>query len=272
MTGALTDDSTLDLPAPDTRPRADRAPALTVLWHADARRVGDQAHLAAASLLGEGLWLSRLEPIFVGPDGSGPLADPYVSRTAARIRSDRGQTLVLSAEAAAGVEVDGAPLDGALALPAARWRGGVVIVLARRVALVLHAAGPRTPDDDDLGLVGGSDGLLALREATRRVAGVDVPVLVRGESGTGKELVARALHTCSPRAGRPFVAVNMATLTPGTAASELFGHVKGAFTGASSPRPGTSSRPTAARSCSTRLAPPPPRCRRCSSGSSRPPS
>jgi two-component system response regulator AtoC len=71
-----------------------------------------------------------------------------------------------------------------------------------------------------------------LFERIQRAARASAPVLVRGETGTGKELVAHALHACSPRSSKPFRAVNCATFTPELLASELFGHVRGAFTGA----------------------------------------
>ena len=71
-----------------------------------------------------------------------------------------------------------------------------------------------------------------LREDILRVADLNVPVLIRGETGTGKELVAQALHTVSPRNSRAYISVNMAAVPGTTAASELFGHARGAFTGA----------------------------------------
>jgi transcriptional regulator with GAF, ATPase, and Fis domain len=72
----------------------------------------------------------------------------------------------------------------------------------------------------------------------RRVAAAPTPVLISGESGVGKELVARAIHEWSPRAGHALVSVNCATLPAGLVESELFGHVKGAFSGATSDRLG----------------------------------
>ena len=82
------------------------------------------------------------------------------------------------------------------------------------------------------GMVGRSESMRALWEMVRTIAPTDATVLITGESGTGKDLVAKAVHAASRRARGPFVAVNCAALTESLLASELFGHEKGAFTGA----------------------------------------
>ncbi len=87
-------------------------------------------------------------------------------------------------------------------------------------------------------LIGAGAGMRKVFETIQKVAETDLTVLVRGESGTGKELVAQALHHRSPRRGRPFVAVNCAAISRELVESELFGHEKGAFTGADARRIG----------------------------------
>ena len=87
-------------------------------------------------------------------------------------------------------------------------------------------------------IVGVSSAMEQLKQTVRTVAGTQSTVLVQGESGTGKELVARAVHACSPRAAEPFVSVNCGAFPETLLESELFGYVKGAFTGANQNKSG----------------------------------
>jgi DNA-binding NtrC family response regulator len=87
-------------------------------------------------------------------------------------------------------------------------------------------------------IIGTSESLQRVFRLVEKVAATNTNILVYGESGTGKELVARAIHHNSPRADRPFVAINCGALPETLLESELFGHTKGAFTGATAPRPG----------------------------------
>jgi DNA-binding NtrC family response regulator len=88
------------------------------------------------------------------------------------------------------------------------------------------------------GIVGETDAMLEVLERITQMAPVNSNVLITGESGTGKELVARGLHALSPRRHRPFITANVAALTDTLLESELFGHEKGAFTGAMAQRKG----------------------------------
>ena len=87
-------------------------------------------------------------------------------------------------------------------------------------------------------IVGQSPAVLRALEKVNRVAATDATVLITGETGTGKELIARAIHSASPRRNKPLIKVNCAALPAGLVESELFGHEKGAFSGAVSRRPG----------------------------------
>ena len=91
---------------------------------------------------------------------------------------------------------------------------------------------------DPIPLLDGSPPMRAIQTIVENVADTDATVLIRGESGVGKDLVARALHAASARRGGPFVKVNCAAIPPGLLESELFGHEKGAFTGAHRRKPG----------------------------------
>jgi len=95
-----------------------------------------------------------------------------------------------------------------------------------------------TEEGGPAGIVAGSDAMLRILRTIRTVAQSTIPVLVTGESGTGKELIARALHDEGPRSGKRFVALNCAGQSESLLEDELFGHVRGAYTGAEKDREG----------------------------------
>src|SRR5690606_6421860 len=97
----------------------------------------------------------------------------------------------------------------------------------------IEQSGNRLPE-----IVGSSPSIRGVRSEIVRLAPAPFAVLIEGESGTGKELVARALHRLSPRRERRFVAVNCAALSDDLVETELFGHARGAFTGAMTTRTG----------------------------------
>jgi len=112
--------------------------------------------------------------------------------------------------------------------------------LERKVEELLRRRPSRKHREDErfAGMVGRSTSMQEVFEEIRKVAGSETTVLVTGETGTGKELVARAIHQHSNRTGAPFVPVNCAALAEGILESELFGHVRGAFTGAEEDKEG----------------------------------
>ena len=110
--------------------------------------------------------------------------------------------------------------------------------IAERAAPPKGDPAPQGDSASTAGIIGNTPAIKAVLDKVRRVARSNSPVLLRGESGTGKELFARALHEWSPRHEKPFIAVNCAALAESVLESELFGHEKGAFTGATAQRKG----------------------------------
>jgi DNA-binding NtrC family response regulator len=108
---------------------------------------------------------------------------------------------------------------------------------AGRLARAL-ARGLELPAEPDAEFVGASPALTKLKSQIAQFAAAPYPVLIEGESGSGKELVAARLHRLSPRAGRPYLSLNCAAISPQLVEPTLFGYVKGAFTGAGSTKAG----------------------------------
>jgi two-component system nitrogen regulation response regulator GlnG len=203
-------------------------PTLTILFHPEPARIGGVAQFERR------VHLSRIEPVFGQPgEVSAPLADPVLSRRLVVIEELPAGNFAIRPEAGRSVvRVDGQPIHEPVVLALDTLQRGVVIELGDRVVLLWHLAEPRRSPGPALGLVGANDAIETLRQDILRVAMRPAPVLIHGESGVGKELVARAIHEAGPRRDFPLVSVNMGAVPPSTAVSELFGHVRGAFTGA----------------------------------------
>jgi two-component system, NtrC family, nitrogen regulation response regulator GlnG len=229
------------------RSASESLPRLRLLVHSDLNRVGWLSVPGVVPPDGSWLTLGRNEPPFAGAGSAParPLDDPYVSRDQLRVRwlSDAGQFEVEPAPAtrrpisrvdlSTGAKAAASPITGPTLLAA-----GTGVAIGDRVLLGLDVGGFHAPLADRLGLVGEHEALWALRDEIRSVAQFGRSALVVGPTGAGKELVARALHAQSPRAAGPFVAVNCGALPETLVESVLFGHRKGAFTGATADEKG----------------------------------
>ncbi|MCE2514974.1 MAG: sigma-54 factor interaction domain-containing protein [Acidobacteria bacterium] len=123
-------------------------------------------------------------------------------------------------------------------MPAAAMSGRAPWPRPRRHHPHALAGRPEGDSPDPSDLLGSSPAMVELRRAVLQAAAAPFPVLVEGESGTGKELVARSVHACGPRRAQPFAAINCAAFSDELLETELFGHARGAFTGAVSTRRG----------------------------------
>lgn len=224
---------------PDSGAGTRLVPSLTLLHHTDSEMIGARCLLVELSRQTP-VAVSRRTPVFESRDGEwSALSDPHLSRRPSLwLRCDEGGLTLAAGEGAAALRVDGEPFTGVMPVAQKDLERGLLLSFGERVSLLLHYAPVAAESDLNLGILGSSHRVAELRATLRQVAALPTAVLLRGESGTGKELAARALHQLSPRSEGPFVAINMATLSRSTAAAELFGHTKGAFTGAASDRLG----------------------------------
>jgi len=153
-----------------------------------------------------------------------PIRDSFVSTRHARIIKESGGYVVEDLDSKNGTHVDGVRVTRAwlrpgMTLKLGNWRAQVVAPQAKAVS-------------DASTMIGRSPAFRVLVRTLEKFARINQPVLIRGETGTGKELAARELHQNSSRRDAPFVAVNCGAIPEGLFESELFGHVRGAFTGA----------------------------------------
>ena len=178
--------------------------------------------------------LSR-EPRFLNRSIRRNLSARTVALLAVPVRLHEETVGVLSVDREGGVERPALERD-------LQFLSVVATLIAQvvQVRKVLTPPLPSTPDPRDAlsGIIGCSRVMQQLFDVTRRVSGSRAILMLRGESGTGKELLARTIHALSPRRDRPFVAVHCAALPETLLESELFGHERGAFTGAVAHRAG----------------------------------
>ncbi|MCC6897510.1 MAG: sigma 54-interacting transcriptional regulator [Polyangiaceae bacterium] len=238
------DDETLD---PRERTRQERGlddpvVAFELAFHPELGRIGSRfvAGSAADPALAQGVVVGRDAPLWDDPSGQpAPLSDPCISRAQIRVRWV-GALSLFAIEVPDGakrtVQVFGArgqPLGSA---PADAPPGSFVAIGDR--AVVRLTVEPRGTEPTGAGLLGSSALMHRLRGKCRALAALSEAVLITGPTGAGKERAARAIHQLERRAAGPFLAVNCAALPEALAESELFGHVRGAFSGAAEARPG----------------------------------
>jgi len=216
---------------------AQRMLTFTVLWHPELARVGEQAFASPGS---RQIALNRFAPLFGRPGGTPlGLGDRRIARDPVMLLRDAAdQVTIVTPQSRMSIGVDGETLAGGATLSMAAVERGVVLALGGCVLLCMHWSDQLPRLNSSTTLLGVSGAVLRLHESIRQAAGTLLPVLLLGETGTGKELVAQAIHAGSPRRARPLVAVNMATLSETLAAADMFGAVKGAYTGADNARRG----------------------------------
>jgi DNA-binding NtrC family response regulator len=171
-----------------------------------------------------------------GPTADLKLVDPAVSRRHLALEVERGRLRVTDLGSTNGTRIDDHEIVDAYA------RGGEILRIGSTVLRVDRLAPVPAADERRASgfarVIGASPAMQRLYPLCERLAASNVPVIIEGETGTGKEALAEALHEAGPRAAFPFVVFDCTTVAASLVESELFGHERGAFTGASSARKG----------------------------------
>jgi two-component system repressor protein LuxO len=224
---------------------ADPAQRRTMISHLESRRgrfvpLAVETVAEAAAIAGRGnagILLADVDTVG-GPDRLAELArgaTPVIATS-----SGGSLHAAVNAMRAGAVDYLAKPVGAAalierLEAAIARWQ-------TRMTAPMQQSTNPEAPagtgDAEFHGFIGGSPPMLRVYDQIRRIAPSRAPVFITGESGTGKEVCARAIHALSGPEGRPFVAINCSALPKDLIESEIFGHARGAFTGAVESRPG----------------------------------
>jgi len=210
---------------------------LTIVWHPDLGRVGEQFVGSIDSGVVE---LSRFAPLFRRPGLDGlALGHGGISRDPVRIVRDNTDAIAIHPSAGRMVlELNGNEIRQTCYLSAQQIDAGQILGLGRTILVCLHWIRCLPKNNSADGFLGVGSAAILARDQIHQVATTDLPVLILGETGTGKEIAARAIHALSKRKAKRLVTVNMATLNESLAVADLFGSVKGAYTGAQSARKG----------------------------------
>jgi DNA-binding NtrC family response regulator len=187
--------------------------------------------------------LPRCEPLLIGsaPDCGLRLADPFVSARHARVRFLKtGVYRIEDLGSTNGTLVDGVPVGRALLEPGMRVDVGGIRMTVTRIDREADESRPRRSTSGAAltglpaghRLIGRSRAIREVRRTLEKYSQLALPVLIHGETGTGKELAAKTVHEYGPRFAEPFIPLNCGAIPEGLFESELFGHRRGAFTGA----------------------------------------